>query len=50
MTDARSDDVGADKGAKLTVTIWQARDARILDDTNRLPSPSNSDSGYSEVA
>ncbi len=50
LTDARSDDVGADKGAKLTVTIWQARDARILDDTNRLPSPSNSDSGYSEVA
>jgi ubiquinone/menaquinone biosynthesis C-methylase UbiE len=50
LVEAKANDVGADKGAKLTVTIWQGRDARILDDTNRLPSPSNSDSGYSEVA
>jgi len=55
LADARGGDVGTDRQAKLTVTIWQARDARILDDRildgrNRPPSPSNSDSGYSEVA
>ncbi len=50
LVDTQADDVGADRSAKLTVTIWRARDARILDDTNRPPSPSNSDSGYSEVA
>jgi len=50
LVDAASSDIGADRGARLTVTIWRARDARILDDTNRPPIPSNSDSGYSEVA
>jgi hypothetical protein len=32
--------VGADRSTKLTVTIWQARDARMPDDTNRIPQPS----------
>ncbi len=50
LEDAKASDVGADKAAKLTVTIWQARDSRILDDRNRLPSPSNSDTGLHEVA
>jgi ubiquinone/menaquinone biosynthesis C-methylase UbiE/DNA-binding transcriptional ArsR family regulator len=40
LVDATSNHVGADKSAKLTVTIWQARDARLLDDTNRFPVPS----------
>ncbi|MGL4635677.1 MAG: ArsR/SmtB family transcription factor [Beijerinckiaceae bacterium] len=34
LDDARSQTVRAAKDTKLTVTIWQARDARILDDTN----------------
>ncbi len=50
LVDAQANDVGADRRAQLTVTIWQAQDGRILDDTNRLPPPSNSDTGYSEVA
>lgn len=36
LADASSRHVSPDKAAKLTVTIWQARDARIQDDTNRL--------------
>jgi ubiquinone/menaquinone biosynthesis C-methylase UbiE len=39
LVDAASSNVGPDKSAKLTVTIWQARDARIQDDTNRSPVP-----------
>jgi ubiquinone/menaquinone biosynthesis C-methylase UbiE len=27
------------EGAKLSVTIWSARDQRLLDDTNRIPVP-----------
>jgi ubiquinone/menaquinone biosynthesis C-methylase UbiE/DNA-binding transcriptional ArsR family regulator len=49
LVDAVANDVGAGGAAKLTVTIWQARDPRILDD-RRMPSPMNSDTGYSEVA
>jgi demethylmenaquinone methyltransferase/2-methoxy-6-polyprenyl-1,4-benzoquinol methylase/ArsR family transcriptional regulator len=40
LIDASSSNVGADRSTKLTVTIWQARDARMLDDTNRIPQPS----------
>jgi ubiquinone/menaquinone biosynthesis C-methylase UbiE/DNA-binding transcriptional ArsR family regulator len=36
LADASSRQVSPDKSAKLTVTIWQARDGRTLDDTNRL--------------
>jgi SAM-dependent methyltransferase len=36
LVDASSRAVGGDRSAKLTVTIWQARDPRILDDTNFL--------------
>jgi SAM-dependent methyltransferase len=34
-----SNTVKADRDTKLTVTIWQARDARLLDDTNRFSTP-----------
>jgi ubiquinone/menaquinone biosynthesis C-methylase UbiE len=50
LVDAVSRDVKADASAKLTVTIWQARDPRMLDDTNRIPILSNSYSGIREVA
>jgi SAM-dependent methyltransferase len=36
LASASSRQVAPDKSAKLAVTIWQARDARLLDDTNRL--------------
>jgi ubiquinone/menaquinone biosynthesis C-methylase UbiE len=36
LTNASSRHVKADRSTKLTVTIWQATDARIQDDTNRL--------------
>jgi ubiquinone/menaquinone biosynthesis C-methylase UbiE len=34
-----SNTVKTDRDTKLTVTIWQARDARLLDDTNRFSTP-----------
>jgi ubiquinone/menaquinone biosynthesis C-methylase UbiE len=34
-----SSTVKAERDTKLTVTIWQARDARLLDDTNRFSTP-----------
>jgi ubiquinone/menaquinone biosynthesis C-methylase UbiE len=37
LSDAASNHVGTDRSTKLTVTIWQARDPRLLDDTNRIP-------------
>ncbi len=40
LVDASSCHVGTDTSTKLTVTIWQARDARLIDDTNRIPMPS----------
>jgi ubiquinone/menaquinone biosynthesis C-methylase UbiE/DNA-binding transcriptional ArsR family regulator len=40
LVDASSSNVGTDTSTKLTVTIWQARDARLQDDTNRIPVPS----------
>jgi ubiquinone/menaquinone biosynthesis C-methylase UbiE/DNA-binding transcriptional ArsR family regulator len=40
LVDASSSNVGTDTSTKLTVTIWQARDARLQDDTNRISVPS----------
>jgi demethylmenaquinone methyltransferase/2-methoxy-6-polyprenyl-1,4-benzoquinol methylase/ArsR family transcriptional regulator len=40
LANARSDNVEADRNTRLTVTIWQAEDTRLLDDTNRLSASS----------
>lgn len=37
LGEASSSNVGTDTSTKLAVTIWQARDQRLLDDTNRFP-------------
>jgi ubiquinone/menaquinone biosynthesis C-methylase UbiE/DNA-binding transcriptional ArsR family regulator len=50
LSGASSRNVRADASAKLTVSIWQAQDPRMTDDTNRIPLPSNSDTGIREVA
>jgi ubiquinone/menaquinone biosynthesis C-methylase UbiE len=39
LSEPDSRNVKSDRATKLTVTIWQARDPRILDDTNRIPVP-----------
>jgi ubiquinone/menaquinone biosynthesis C-methylase UbiE len=40
LAEAESRTVKSDRATQLTVTIWQARDPRLLDDTNRIPVPS----------
>ncbi|MFM9973396.1 MAG: ArsR/SmtB family transcription factor [Beijerinckiaceae bacterium] len=39
LADATSRNVKSDRNTKLTVTIWQARDPRIVDDTNHFSTP-----------
>ncbi len=39
LDEARSHTVRSERDTKLTVTIWQARDPRVLDDTNLLSIP-----------
>lgn len=50
LAEPTSRNVKAEAATKLTVTIWQARDPRLLDDTNRMSLPVNDGSSLKEVA